>query len=59
MGKDVLYAIRVLRKAPHFAITAIVILALGIGANSAMFSLAYSVLCPTTTPAASPSSTQP
>jgi predicted permease len=44
MGKDVLYAIRVLRKAPRFAITAIVVLALGIGANSAMFTLVYSVL---------------
>ena len=44
MGKDLSHAFRVLWKSPRFAWTAIVVLALGIGANSAMFSLVYSVL---------------
>src|SRR5437660_10768347 len=44
MGKDLLHAVRVLSKSPRFALTALLLLALGIGANSAMFSLVYSVL---------------
>ena len=44
MGRDFLYSLRVLRKSPRFTLTAIVVLALGIGANSAIFSLVYSVL---------------
>jgi len=38
-----MHAIRVLWKSPRFTIAALVILALGIGATSAMFSLVYSV----------------
>src|SRR5215471_9803886 len=44
MGKDLLHACRVLCKSPRFALTAVFLLALGIGANSAMFGLVYSVL---------------
>lgn len=42
--KDLTYAIRRLAHTPGFTFTAILSLALGIGANSAMFSLANSVL---------------
>src|SRR5450432_1711444 len=44
MLRDVRYAIRVLLQSPRFTATAILVLALGIGANSAMFALVYSVL---------------
>lgn len=44
LGRDVSYALRILRRSPAFALTAIVTLAIVIGANSAVFSLANSIL---------------
>ena len=42
--RDVRYSLRQLQRAPFFAVVAIVVLALGIGANTAIFSIADAVL---------------
>ncbi len=44
LGRDVAYGVRTLRKNPGFAIVSILVIAIGIGANAALFTVVRSVL---------------
>ena len=44
VGQDIRYALRQLQRSPGFAVTAILTIALGIGANTAIFTLAHAMI---------------
>jgi len=44
LGRDLRYSVRTLRRAPGFALIAILVMALGIGANVALFTVVRSIL---------------
>src|SRR5580698_1720337 len=44
LGRDILYSLRTMARNPAFAITAMLILGLGIGGNTAMFTVIRAVL---------------